>query len=45
MSGCLETAVTFSDLFVESGTVETVPGDGERPRREVGVGVSGGENA
>lgn len=34
--------MTFTDLFVESSSVETVPGDGEGRRR--GVGMSSGTN-
>lgn len=34
--------MTFTDLFVESSSVETVPGDGEG--RRWGVGMSSGTN-
>lgn len=42
MSACLETIMTFTDLFVESSSVETVPGD--REGRRWGVGMSSGTN-
>lgn len=37
-SVCLETAATFSDLFVESDSVETAPGDEEMEERGGGWG-------